>query len=155
MAYTPTVFVRGTKKKTAYTWADHYTLLWNGWDVLGASPPMPREDIPASLADIDGVNALSDRSFARFKQLARTPEAIIVGAITRDANGAATTAPVEWPDGADGVYVATELSEDFPGAVDAYYITKVGSNPATFTQGTVTRDPVTGAVTYVPEIVVT
>jgi hypothetical protein len=153
-AYTPTVFVRAGRKKTAYTWADHYAYLWNGWDVLGVAPSIPRDDQPASLADIDGVNADSNHAFARFKQLARTPEALIVGAITRDANGAATAAPVEWPDGADGVYVATALSEDFPGAVDAYYITKVGSHAATFTQGAVTRDE-NGAVIYVPEIVVT
>lgn len=89
-----------------------------------------------------------------FLQLARTPEQIIVGAITRDANGAATGAAVVWPDGTPGIYTATTVSTAFPGAVDAYTITYGSPVTATYTQAAVTRDPTTGAATTVPAITV-
>lgn len=89
-----------------------------------------------------------------FKQFARVPDQIIVGTITRDANGAATSAPVVWPDGTPGIYTADTVSATFPGAVDAYHITY--GNPTvvrTYTQPAVTRDS-NGAVTTLPAITV-
>lgn len=90
---------------------------------------------------------------ALYPTLAADPDSIIVGAITRDANGASTAAGVVWPDATPGTYTATTLSADFPGAVDAYTVT-YGSPPTkTYTQPAVTRDPSTGAVTVRPAIV--
>ncbi|MDQ1736543.1 MAG: hypothetical protein QOH56_2794 [Pseudonocardiales bacterium] len=91
--------------------------------------------------------------YASYTQLAKNPDTLITGAITRDANGAATSAPVIWPDGAAGVYTADTVSAVFPGAVDAYHITHVGSPAVTYTQPLVTRD-VNGAAITVPPIVV-
>lgn len=89
-----------------------------------------------------------------FSQLARNPDALVAGTVTRDSNGAATSAPVVWPDGSPGTYTATTLSSAFPGAVDAYTITYGSPVTATYTQPAVTRDSVTGAVTVVPAITV-
>jgi hypothetical protein len=81
-------------------------------------------------------------------------DAIITGAIVRNANGAATSAPVTWPDGAVGAYTATSLSSAFPGAVDAYTVTYVsGDLTLTATQPAVTRDA-NGAVISRPAITV-
>src|SRR5689334_1164667 len=85
-------------------------------------------------------------------QWAAQPESLISGAITRDSNDAAIEAPVVWPDGDTGVYKATTVSTSFPGAVDAYTITKVkGETTKTYTQSAVTRDA-SGAVTNRPAI---
>jgi hypothetical protein len=73
--------------------------------------------------------------------------------ITRDANGAVTSATVVWPDGVDGVYTADNVSSAFPGAVDAFHVTYVGTPTRTVTQAAVTRDS-TGAVMAQPELVV-
>jgi hypothetical protein len=81
-------------------------------------------------------------------------DALIVGAVTRDTNGAATSAGVIWPDGATGAYTATTVSTAFPGAVDAYTVTYVGSTTKTVTQPAVTRDSTTGAVTTRPAMTV-
>lgn len=87
--------------------------------------------------------------------LAANPDALVVGAVTRNANGAATAANVVWPDGSTGAYAATTLSTAFPGAVDAYTVTYVPvSGPTlTYTQPAVTRNS-TGAVTARPAITV-
>lgn len=81
-------------------------------------------------------------------------DALIVGAITRDANGAATSAPVVWPDGTIGTYTATTVSTTFPGAVDAYTVTYGSPATKTVTQSAVTRDATTGAVTNRPAMTV-
>lgn len=81
-------------------------------------------------------------------------DALIVGAITRDSNGAATSATVAWPDGTGGTYTATTASTAFPGAVDAYTVTYAGSPTKTVTQPAVTRDATTGAVTTRPAMTV-
>lgn len=86
--------------------------------------------------------------------VAGNPDAIIYGAITRNSDGAATSAPVIWPDGAVGTYTATVLSSAYPGAVDAYTITYGSPVTRTYTQPTVTRDA-SGAVTNRPALVVT
>lgn len=81
------------------------------------------------------------------------PDALIFGAITRDADGAATAADVVWPDGTAGTYTADAVSTTFPGAVDAYHVTY--GTTKTVTQPAVTRDPSSGAVTVRPAMVVT
>lgn len=93
-------------------------------------------------------------SFASYKNLARNPDLLIKGAVTRDANGAATSAPVEWPDGSPGTYTADTVSTAFPGAVDAYHITYGSPVTKTYTQPLITRDATTGAATNVPAITV-
>ena len=85
--------------------------------------------------------------------LARTPDALIVGTVTRDANGAATTAPVVWPNGTPGTYTATTVSTAFPGAVDAYTITYGSPVTRTYTQPAVTRNA-SGATISVPAVTV-
>jgi hypothetical protein len=80
-------------------------------------------------------------------------EAMVVGVITRDANGAATSAGVVWPDGTTGTYTGT-ASASFPGAIDSYTVTYVGSTTKTATQAAVTRDS-SGAVTTRPVMTVT
>jgi len=91
---------------------------------------------------------------AIFPMLARNPMLLIAGNITRDANGAATSAPVVWPDGTPGVYTALALSSTFPGGVDSYKIT-YGTSPVlrTYTQPTITFNA-NGNATQVPAIVV-
>ena len=86
-------------------------------------------------------------------QLAREPDALFSGTITRDANGVATSAQVKWPDGVSGVYSAV-ASGTWPGATNSYTITRAGTTTLTFTQPAVTRDGTTGAVTTRPAITV-
>lgn len=80
-------------------------------------------------------------------------EAMIVGAVTRDSNDAATSAGVIWPDGTTGTYTATTVSTAFPGAVDAFTVTYVGATTKTVTQPAVTRSA-SGAVTTRPVMTV-
>lgn len=68
--------------------------------------------------------------------LAATPELLMVGEVTRDADGAPLSAAVLWPDGTAGAYTGTP-SDDFPGVIDAYEITH---GPITYTQALVTRN---------------
>ena len=86
-------------------------------------------------------------------QAAKMPDTIITGAVTRNADGAVTEAPVTWPDGTPGTFTATTLSTAFPGAVDGYQITYGSPVSKTFTQPTITRDA-TGAAVNVPAITV-
>lgn len=84
---------------------------------------------------------------------ARNPDALIAGTVTRDGNGAATSAPVAWPDGTPGTYTALVVSTSFPGAVDSYRVTYGSPVTRTYTQPTITRDA-NGAVVNVPAITV-
>lgn len=87
-------------------------------------------------------------------QLAAVPDILIVGTISRNSDGAATTASLVWPDGDLGVFTATVFNATFPGAVDAYTVTKIhNAVTTTYTQPTVTRDS-TGAVINRPAITV-
>lgn len=95
----------------------------------------------------------ADAAYAALVNLARSPELIISGTITRNSNGAATSAPVTWPDGTPGTYTADALSTAFPGAVDAYHVTYGSPTQKTFTQPLITRD-VSGAAVNVPAITV-
>ena len=85
--------------------------------------------------------------------LARNPDLLISGAVTRDGNGAATSAPVTWPDGSPGTYTALVVSTLFPGAVDSYQVTYGSPVSKTYTQPTITRDS-NGAAVTVPAITV-
>ena len=84
-------------------------------------------------------------------ELARTPEVLMRGAITRDGAGAITSAAVLWPDGTPGTYSAV-ASSLFPGATDSYALTYGSPVVWTFRQPAVTRHPVTGVVVTLPEI---
>lgn len=86
------------------------------------------------------------------RQLARIPEALFVGAVNTDGQGAPITASVQWPDGTQGNYVGQ--TPTIPGAVDTYTITYLGDTTLTFTQPTVTRDAA-GNVMYRPAITIT
>ncbi|HWI05731.1 MAG TPA: hypothetical protein VNT52_18130 [Acidimicrobiales bacterium] len=98
----------------------------------------------------DAIDGIGPGTYAGDAELAALLDPIIVGAITRDANGAATSAGVVWPDGTAGAYTATTVSSAFPGAVDAYTVTK---GALTFTQPAVTRNS-DGAVTNRPAVTV-
>lgn len=93
-------------------------------------------------------------SNAWLKLFGGDPDSIISGAITRDANGAATSAPVVWPDGSPGTYTADAVSTAFPGAVDAWHITYGSPVTKTVTQPAVTRDSTNGTVTNRPAMTV-
>lgn len=117
--------------------------------------------VTAALATKATTAALANETTARstadtaaLKPLAANPEQIITGAITRDANSAATSAPVTWPDGTAGAYTATTVSSAFPGAVDAWTVTYGSPVTRTYTQPAVTRNA-SGAVTNRPAITVT
>lgn len=81
-------------------------------------------------------------------------DALLTGTITRNSDGAVTSAGVVWPDGKTGTYTATTLSTAFPGSVDAYTVTWAGPPSKTVTQPAVTRDATTGAVTTRPAMTV-
>lgn len=87
-------------------------------------------------------------------QLARNPDALFSGSVVRNADGAATSAQVMWPDGVAGVYSGV-ASTTWPGAINSYTITRVGTPTVTFAQPMVTRDSTTGAITTRPAITVT
>ncbi|WIV32244.1 hypothetical protein QN084_06435 [Paenarthrobacter sp. R1] len=99
------------------------------------------------------LNDLENDLEAALLALARTPEALFSGAITRDTNGAPISAQVKWPDGVAGVYSGT-ASVTWPGAINSYTITRVGSPTRTYTQPAVTRDSSNGAITNRPDITV-
>jgi len=84
------------------------------------------------------------------ESLVRQLDGIISGEIVRDANGAAVSASVIFPDGTTGTYTALVLSTASPGAVDSYAVTY---GTQTYMQPTVTRDA-SGAVTNRPAITV-
>ncbi len=99
------------------------------------------------------IGAVRSGTYVQYIALAGDPDLLITGAITRDANDAATSAPVTWPDGTPGVYTATTVSAAFPGAVDAYTVTYGSPATRTYTQPAVTRNA-NGAVTTRPAITV-
>ncbi|UXM93318.1 hypothetical protein [Paenarthrobacter sp. JL.01a] len=99
------------------------------------------------------LNSLEDDLAAALLQLARDPDALFSGSVVRNADGAATSAQVVWPDGSTGVFAGT-TSEDWPGAVESYTITKTGTPVRTYTQPTVTRNE-SGKITTRPAITIT
>ena len=103
--------------------------------------------------DAARLNDLEDDLDAALVQLARDPSQLFAGSVTRDGNGAPTSATVAWPDGVTGVYSGT-ASPTFPGAVDGYTVTRTGTPTITYTQPAVTRDPA-GHITNRPPLTVT
>lgn len=93
----------------------------------------------------------ADATYVPFLNLARNPDLIISGAVTRNANGVVTSAPVVWPDGTPGTYTTDTI--DATGAVNGYHITYGSPATKTYTQPTITRDS-SGAATNVPAMVV-
>lgn len=102
---------------------------------------------PLTAARLNQRDALIEASLL---QLAADPSLLFTGAVTNDSNGAPVSASVTWPDGAAGVYSGTP-STTFPGAVNAYTVTKVGTPTVTYTQPAVTRDTA-GNITNRPPI---
>lgn len=109
--------------------------------------------VGAGVTSVNGETGAVDLTgtFVGDAELAAMPELLIVGAITRDGNGAALSAAVVWPNGDPGTYTATDLSTSHAGAVDGYTITKGDPVAVTYTQPPVTRDA-TGAVSLRPAI---
>lgn len=105
---------------------------------------------PLSAARMNARDRLIEVSLL---QLARDPSQLWAGAVTRDGNGAPTSAVVEWPDGTAGTYSGT-ASVTFPGAISSYTITYAGTPTVTITQPTVTRDAA-GNITNRPPLVTT
>ncbi|QTF82274.1 hypothetical protein SEA_ZIGGYZOO_30 [Gordonia phage ZiggyZoo] len=93
----------------------------------------------------------ADAAYATLASLARTPDSLIAGAVTRNGDGVVTSAPVVWPDGTPGTYTTTAIHAT--GAVNGYTITYGLPATKTFTQPTITRDS-SGAATNVPAMVV-
>lgn len=113
--------------------------------LVPAGPAAPVLTAPsATVTSLNGKTGAADT----YKELARTPEALFVGAITLTA-GAPTSAAVTWPDGTVGVYTGTP-SATFPGSIDSYTITR---GTVTYTQPAVTRDSA-GNITNQPAITV-
>ena len=79
-------------------------------------------------------------------------DALITGAITRDANGVITSAGVVWPDGVIGTFTAAAIDATW-GAINSYTVTYVGSTTKTVTQPTMTRDA-NGSVSNRPAMTV-
>lgn len=114
--------------------------------LIPGGPAVPVMTAPSAVVtSVNGQTGAADT----FEQLARTPEILIVGAITRDAGGAPVSAAVAWPDGTTGVFTGT-ASVSFPGALDSYTITY--GTTRTYTQPPVTRDAA-GNITAHPAIV--
>lgn len=113
---------------------------------------------PMGVAGPQGIPGDIDNSLSTHLMLAlaRDPELIIIGTITRDSEGLVPTAELVWPDGSPGVFTVEEYSVDFPGAVDSYsvtYLPTVGPDK-TYTQPVMTRDA-SGAVIVRPDMVIT
>jgi hypothetical protein len=105
------------------------------WYVTGDDLPLSQLDAHynATFAPVAGSDNWLKAWATNVDQLIRATS------ITRDGNGAATGASVIWPDGTAGTYAGT-ASTTFPGAVDSYTVTYVGSTTRTVTQSAVTRD---------------
>ena len=115
--------------------------------LIPAGPAAPVLTAPSAVVtSVNGQTGAVDT----YAQLARTPEVLITGAITRDSGGAPTSAAVTWPDGTTGVFTGTP-SPTFAGALDAYTITY--GTTRTYTQPAVTRNA-SGNITTQPAITI-
>ena len=99
------------------------------------------------MGSFDTLNEL----LSDYAVLARNPEAVFAGVVTRNGNGAVTSADVVWPNGMPGRYTATTLSSEFLGATDAYQITYGVPAQFTFVQPAITRNAA-GYPTNIPAI---
>lgn len=123
---------------------------WSRWNAPdGVSSVAGRlGDVTLTHADITDWAALTTASFASFMNLAKTPDAIIAGNITRNAQEVVTSADVVWPDGTTGTFTTDSIGS--LNTIDAYHITRVISGVThTYTQSAITRDS-SGAATAVP-----
>lgn len=102
--------------------------------------------------DADRLNALEDNLGAMLLQFGADPTMLFSGAVTRNVDGAPTSASVRWPDGTVGVYSGT-ASTTFPGAIDSYTITYAGTPTVTVTQSGVTRNA-DGHITNSPALTI-
>jgi hypothetical protein len=117
--------------------------------LIPAGPAVPILTAPSMpVTSVNGETGAVTIEGLDYAQLARDPESLFVGAVTRDANGAPTSAAVTWPDGTMGQYTGT-ASTAFPGSIDSYTLTH---GTTTYTQPTVTRDTA-GNITNQPAIV--
>lgn len=156
LPYTMTLFTDTTSGDSTTIGYEGYVT--TGYDRVEFMFAAPQAGSTVNLVDltdsgvfpISDLQAFHDQAKATW---ARNPDLLVAGTVTRDANGAATSAPVVWPDGSPGTYTADTLSTAFPGAVDAYHITYGSPVIQTYTQPAITRDT-TGAATNVPAIVV-
>lgn len=105
---------------------------------------MPTSAPIAVVTSLNGATGAVDT----YLQLARSPELLITGPITRDTGGAPMQATVTWPDETTGIFTG-EPSEEFPGSIDSYTITYGDSR--IYTQPAVTRDAA-GNITNQPAI---
>lgn len=112
-------------------------------EAAAASALASAEDAAASAAAVVNYN-LSTWAYGNIFRLVSA---------TRDANSAIVTANIVWPDGVAGVFTTDSASTAFPGAVDAWHATYLGSPAKTITQAAVTRDA-NGAVTAQPAITI-
>ncbi len=143
--------VRGPKL-ALYDYGTHV----NGHPWITTSVPVPNTTFAATTATAARLAIGGARVAAALDlltQAAREPADMFVGAVTRDANSAPTSASVVWPDGATGTYTGT-ASTSFPDRVDSYTITHVlQGTTTTYTQSAVTRNSV-GEITNRPAITV-
>lgn len=115
-----------------------------------AAPRMNYEDNDGSIIELDlkassvGVQLMEWGLVQSFQVISAT----------RDSNSTIITANIRWPDGTLGVFTTDVASVDFPGAIDAWHATYLGSPTKTITQPLVTRD-VDGAVIAKPAITIT
>ena len=118
----------------------------NGVASLGSDTRIPDAQLPTRLSDTSLTATI-----AALVQWAKNPEAIITGAIVRNADGIVTSAAVIWPDGKGGTFTTDSIVN---GAINSDHVTHVdGSTTRTYTQPTITRDSSGSAIT-VPQIVV-
>lgn len=117
--------------------------------ILDPAPALPR--------DLNGIRAfLEAGSPASDWQVAFDPWSYVAGDMTYDPDtGALIGASIFFPaDQTFGTFTVDALNATFRGAVDEYHVTKGVPTVATYSQDTVTRDPLSGAVTYRPPLVV-
>lgn len=104
-------------------------------------------------------NPVYDRSSAfdtanemvsRYAEIARVPDIILAGDVTRNADGVVTAADVVWPNGVAGTFTATTINATHK-TVDSYTITYGIPAQYTFVQPTITRNA-GGYATNIPPI---
>jgi len=117
--------------------------------IATGAPALPTLAPIATVTSINGLTGSVSVEGLNYAVLARDPESLFVGTVTRDASGAPTSAAVVWPDGVAGAYAGTP-STAFLGSIDAYTITH---GTTTYTQPAVTRDT-NGNITNQPAITV-
>lgn len=123
------------------------SLIPSGPAALPTSAPL------ATVTSVDGETGSLDLTtrYATYAQLARTPEVLISGSITRDGNGTPTAAAVIWPDGTPGAF--TGVPSAVLGALDGWSITYGDPVIRSYTQPAVTRNA-SGAITNQPAITI-